>query len=409
MELTWPIAAIWIGMALLATLLSVRLGMSVALVEICVGFAGGNLLDLHSTVWIDFLAAVGSVLLTFLAGAEIDLAELRGKWKETLSIGLASFLAPFLGAMAYAYWVARWSLAASEIAGIALSTTSVAVVYAVMLERGYNATALGKVILAACFITDLGTVLALGLIFARYDWWLLAFVLVMAVALWTLPPATAWVFAKVGPRISEPETKFILVILFALGALATAAQSEAVLPAYLVGMVLAPQFLANRTLAQRMRVIAFSVLTRFYFLKAGSLVGFHAVLASAGLIGIFLVVKMATKFLGVWPLAHAFRFGRREATYTTLLMSTGLTFGTISALYGLSHELISQDQYAILVTAVILSAIVPTLIAERWFDPGAAPEEETFERRSTDRVRRGESENTQISFGSQQGGTPYVS
>ncbi len=397
MELTWQVAALWIGMALLASLLSVRLGMSVALVEICVGFAGGNLLDLHATAWIDFLAAVGSVLLTFLAGAEIDLAELRGKWKETLSIGLASFLAPFFGAMAYAYWVAGWSLAASEIAGIALSTTSVAVVYAVMLERGYNATALGKVILAACFITDLGTVLALGLIFARYDWWLLAFVLVMAVALWTLPPATAWFFAQVGPRISEPETKFILVILSALGALATAAQSEAVLPAYLVGMVLAPQFLANRTLAQRMRVIAFAVLTPFYFLKAGSLVGFHAVLGSAGLIGIFLVVKMATKFLGVWPLAHAFRFGRREATYTTLLMSTGLTFGTISALYGLSHELITQDQYAVLVTTVILSAIVPTLIAERWFDPGAVPEEETVDRRATKRERVDEPEPAQIS------------
>ncbi|HXF93973.1 MAG TPA: cation:proton antiporter [Nitrospiraceae bacterium] len=386
MEVTWQVAAIWIGMALVATLLSVRLGMSVALVEICVGIAGGNLLELHSTVWIDFLAAVGSVLLTFLAGAEIDLVVLRVRWKETISIGLASFLAPFLGAMAYAHWVAGWSLAASEIAGIALSTTSVAVVYAVMLERGYNATALGKVILAACFVTDLGTVLALGLIFARYDWWLLAFVLVMGVALWTLPPATAWFFAMVGPRISEPETKYILVILFALGALATTAQSEAVLPAYLVGMVLAPQFLANRTLAQRMRVIAFSLLTPFYFLKAGSLVGLRAVLASAGLIGIFLVVKMAAKFVGVWPLAHAFRFGRREATYTTLLMSTGLTFGTISALYGLSHELITQDQYAVLVTAVILSAIVPTLIAERWFDPGGAPQEEALDRRATERV-----------------------
>lgn len=390
MEMTWPIAALWIGMALLATLLSARLGMSVALVEICVGFGGGNLLDLHATAWIDFLAAVGSVLLTFLAGAEIDLAALRGKWKETLSIGVSSFLAPFLGAMAYAYWVAGWSLAAAQITGIALSTTSVAVVYAVMVERGYNATALGKVILAACFVTDLGTVLALGLIFARYDWWLLAFVLVMAVGLWVLPSATAWFFEKVGPRISEPETKYILLVLFALGALATAAQSEAVLPAYLVGMVLAPQFMANRTLAQRMRVVAFSVLTPFYFLKAGSLVGFRAVLESAGLIGIFLVVKMATKFLGVWPLAHAFRFGQREATYTTLLMSTGLTFGTISALYGLSHDIITQSQYAVLVTTVILSAIVPTLIAERWFEPGAAPQEEKFDRRASDRVGGGE-------------------
>jgi Kef-type K+ transport system membrane component KefB len=385
MDQIWTVAALWIGMALLATLISIRLGISVALIEICLGVAGGNLLDMHATVWINFLASAGSVLLTFLAGAEIDLAVLRLKWKETLTIGSLSFFAPFLGAMAYAYYVAGWSVSASEIAGIALSTTSVAVVYAVMLERGYNNTELGKIILAACFITDLGTVLALGLLFARYDWWLLAFGFVMVVTLWKLRPLTTWFFAKVGPRISEPETKFILVILFALGALATAAQSEAVLPAYLVGMVLAPVFLANRTLAQRMRVIAFSVLTPFYFLKAGSLVSLNAVLASAVLIGIFLAVKIAAKFLGVWPFAIAFRFGQRNAMYTTLLMSTGLTFGTISALYGLSHELISQDQYAILVTVVILSAVVPTVIAERWFDPGGSPVEEALAQRATDR------------------------
>lgn len=386
MEQIWSVAALWIGMALLASLISIRLGLSVALIEICLGVAGGNLLDMQATVWINFLASAGSVLLTFLAGAEIDLGVLRIKWKETLTIGALSFCAPFLGAMAYAYYVAGWSLPASEIAGIALSTTSVAVVYAVMLERGYNNTELGKIILAACFITDLGTVLALGLIFARYDWWLLAFGLVMAVTLWKLRPLTTWFFAKVGPRISEPETKFILVILFALGALATAAQSEAVLPAYLVGMVLAPVFLAHRTLAQRMRVITFSVLTPFYFLKAGSLVNMNAVLASTALIGMFLAVKLAAKFLGVWPFAIAFRFGQRNAMYTTLLMSTGLTFGTISALYGLSHELISQDQYTILVTAVILSAVVPTVIAERWFDPGGAPVEEALSQRATDRV-----------------------
>jgi Kef-type K+ transport system membrane component KefB len=228
------------------------------------------------------------------------------------------------------------------------------------------------------------------------------------VTLWKLPPITAWFFAAVGPRISEPETKYILVILFALGALATAAQSEAVLPAYLIGMVLAPQFLDNRTLAHRMRVIAFSILTPFYFLKAGSLVSLKTVLASAVLIAVFLVVKMAAKFLGVWPLAHAFRFGRREAAYTTLLMSTGLTFGTISALYGLSHDLISQDQYAVLVAAVILSAVVPTLIAERWFDPGGVPKEEALDRRATDRKPAVELNERQSRLVQSQGGTSHV-
>lgn len=376
MNATWELAAIWMGLALLATLVSVRIGVSVALIEICVGIVGGNLLDLRPTAWIDFLAAVGSVLLTFLAGAEIDLESVRTKWKMTLGIGLASFLAPFLAAMAAAYWLADWSIPASQLAGIALSTTSVAVVYAVMLERGYNATELGKIILAACFITDLGTVVALGLLFAEYDWRLLGFVAVLAVALWILPSATGRFFSHTGSRISEPETKFILVILFGLGALATAARSEAVLPAYLVGMVLAPLFLANRTLAHRMRVIAFAVLTPFYFLKAGALVSLDAVMAGAALIVAFLLVKVAAKFAGVWPLARGFQFGRREAMYTTLLMSTGLTFGTISALYGLSHELIDEDQYAVLVATVILSAIVPTVIAERWYDPGDMPQEE---------------------------------
>lgn len=385
-EPLWIPAAIWIGMALLASLISIRIGVSVALMEICVGIAGGNLFALQPTSWITFLATVGSILLTFLAGAEVDLDVLKVKWKETLGIGAISFLAPFLGAMGFAHLLAGWSLEASEIAGIALSTTSVAVVYAVMVERGYNATELGKVILAACFVTDLGTVLALGMLFARYDWWLLGFVAITAATLWKLPALTAWFFEKVGARISEPETKFILVILFGLGGLATAAQSEAVLPAYLVGMVLAPIFLANRTLAQRMRVIAFSILTPFYFLKAGALVSLRAVIASAALIAIFLAVKMGAKFVGVWPLAHAFRFGRREAMYTTLLMSTGLTFGTISALYGLSHDLITPEQYTILVTAVILSAIVPTFIAERWFDPGAEPPEEELNGGATDRA-----------------------
>ncbi|MGH7231084.1 MAG: cation:proton antiporter [Nitrospiraceae bacterium] len=405
MDAIWLEAAIWIGMALLATLISVRIGVSVALVEICVGMGVGNMFGLRTTAWIDFLAAVGSVLLTFLAGAEIDLEVVRRKWKETVSIGVASFLGPFLGAMAYAYWVAGWSLPESHIAGIALSTTSVAVVYAVMIERGYASTELGKVILAACFITDLGTVLALGLIFARYDWRLLVFVMATALVLWKLPSVTTWFFSKVGPRISEPETKFILVILFALAALATTAQSEAVLPAYLVGMVLAPIFLSNRTLAQRMRVIAFSILTPFYFLKAGALINLKAVLTSAVLIGILLAVKILTKFVGVWPLAYGFRFGRREAMYTTLLMSTGLTFGSISALYGLTHGVITQDQYTILVTVVILSAIVPTMIAERWFDPGGIPPEEALARRATDLT---EGAGTRESLPTPQGGPPHV-
>jgi Kef-type K+ transport system membrane component KefB len=299
-----------------------------------------------------------------------------------MTIGIRGFLAPYLGVLAYAHWEIGWPWAQAQIAGISLSTTSVAVVYAVMIETGFNKTEIGKIILAACFINDLGTVFALGIVFAHYDVWLLLFGAITAVVLVVLALHAPQMFRSIGQRVSEPQTKFVALILLALGGLASIAGSEAVLPAYLVGMALAPTFLAEHELPHRMRIIAFSILTPFYFLKAGSLVGAHAVAASIGLIAIFLAIKMATKFVGILPLTAYHEFDRREGMYTTLLMSTGLTFGSISALFGLTNKIIDQTQYTILVTAVIGSAIVPTLIAQTWFQPdfkAIAEEPETIE------------------------------
>jgi Kef-type K+ transport system membrane component KefB len=369
----WLVASAWMALALVASLISIRVGISVALIEILIGILAGNFLGIHTTPWIDFLATFGSGLLTFLAGAEIDPDSLRRHLKPAAAIGGVSFLAPFLGAAAFAYWVGGWDRQASWIAGIALSTTSVAVVYAVLLETGLNRTEIGKLILAACFITDFGTVLALGVLFANFNAWLLLFVAVTAAVLWQLPRLTRLVIARVGHRVSEPEVKFIFLVLFLLGGLAKLAQSEAVLPAYLVGLVIAGVFVRDRVLMERMRAIAFTMLTPFYFLKAGLYVSLPVVVTGALLITSFFLVKVGTKVIGVWPLTRVFRFGTREGAYTTLLMSTGLTFGTISALFGLTNHIIDQSQYTILVTTVIASAVIPTLVAQRYFEPRVTP------------------------------------
>jgi len=371
-EQVWYTAAAWIGLALLASLISIRVGLSVALVEIFLGFVAGNCGAYFGTpifqpnAWINFLAGFAAVVLTFLAGAEIEPEAFRRQFKSTLAIGVVSFVFPFLGAMAYTYYV---NLQAAQIAGIALSTTSMAVVYAVMVETGLNATELGKLILAACFITDLGTVLALGLIFANYDYWLLIFAAVTAVALWRLPALSRYVFARWGGRVSEPEIKFIFLVLCVLGALAVTARSEAVLPAYLFGMVVAGLFVQDKVLIHRMRSIVFALLTPFFFLKAGTLVSLPALMASFALLVILFWVKVVAKIVGVWPVCRAFKIPLRESNYTTLLMSTGLTFGSISALFGYNYGYISQAQYSILVTVVIASAVIPTLIAQVWFQP----------------------------------------
>jgi len=373
----WTLAALWLGLALVATLVSIWLRVATALSEIVVGtiaqliigaLVGTAALGADET-WIKFLSGTGAIVLTFLAGAELDPAVFRRKWKEATAVGLISFFAPFFGCAAAAHWLLGWSPAASWLAGIAMSTTSVAVVYAVMIEFGFNTTDYGKTVLAACFITDLGTVVALGLIFAPFTLKTLLFVGTLGAMAFLLPWLTPRFFRRFGGRPSELEAKYLLLCLFGFGALASWADSEAVLPAYLMGMVLAGTVGKDHVLVRRLRTLTFGLLTPFYFIRAGSFVSLPALIAAPGAFVLLLVVKVLTKITGVYPVTRAFRSPRQEGMYTTLLMSTGLTFGTISSLFGLAHGIVDQAQYSALVAAVIGSAVMPTLVANAWFMP----------------------------------------
>ena len=373
----YALAALWLGLALAATLLSIWLRIATAMSEIVIGMVaqlalgaliGGAVLGTDQS-WIKFLASTGAILLTFLAGAELDPAVLRAQWKETMSVGLIAFFAPFLGCAAAAYWFLHWSVDASWLAGIALSTTSVAVVYAVMLEFGLNKTNYGKAVLAACFVNDLATVVALGLMFSPFTYRTLIFLGTSVAVFFVLPWLTPRFFQRFGNRPSEMEAKFLLLCLFGLGALAAWADSEAVLPAYVMGMVLAGTVGKDHALVRRLRTVTFGLLTPFYFIRAGSFVSVPALIAAPVAFFILLAAKMATKFVGVYPITRLFASPRREGIYTTLLMSTGLTFGSISALFGLTHGIVTQAQYSFLIAAVIGSAVVPTLIANAFFLP----------------------------------------
>ena len=373
----WALAASWLALALLASLLSIWFRISTALSEIVVGtiaqliigaVVGHAILGTDES-WIKFLSGLGAIVLTFLAGAELDPAVFKLKWREAASVGLVSFFCPFVGCAAAAYYILGWEWMPSLLAGVAMSTTSVAVVYAVMLEFGFNRTEYGKTVLAACFVTDLGTVVALGLIFAPFTFKTLIFLVVGVAVFLILPWLTPRFFRLYGNRPSELETKFLLLCLLGMGALAGWADSEAVLPAYLIGMVLAGTVGKDHVLVRRLRTLTFGLLTPFYFIRAGSFVSIPSLVAAPTAFLFFLVVKIATKIAGVYPVTKRFGAPDREAMYTTLLMSTGLTFGTISSLFGLSHGIINQAQYSALVAAVIGSAVVPTLIANAFYLP----------------------------------------
>lgn len=377
MDQVWFVAALWLLLALLAVLIANWLKISTALSEIVVGtvaqLAIGALFGSAAlgakAPWITFLAGTGAIVLTFLAGAELDPIVFRAKWKESGAVGLVGFVGPFLGAAMVAHYILGWGWRPSWLAGVALSTTSVAVVYAVMLELGFNQTTYGKAILAACFINDLGTVLALGLIFSPFTVKTLVFVAVCLVSFLILPFVTQWFFDRYGGRVSELETKYLLFLLFGLGGVAVWSGSEAVLPAYIIGMVLAGTVGKDHLLIRRLRTLTFGLLTPFYFIRAGSFVSVPVLIAAPMVFVVLFFAKMVSKVAGLLPTVRAFGYSGHDGIYYTLMMSTGLTFGTISALFGLNHGIIDQSQYSHLVATVIGSAVIPTAIANARFMP----------------------------------------
>ncbi len=361
-----------VGLLILgSSLISLRFGISVAIVEILLGGIAGAF-GLESQAWMVYFAKFGGVLLTFLAGTEIDTVLFKERFSASFQIGIMSFLFPFVGVAAFCSYVAGWDLDASLVAGVALSTTSLAVVYSVLVESGLAKSAVGKMLMAATFITDMGTVLALSILFAKPTIFTLIFIVASLVIIVLATRYSHVVFGhpRLQNKVIEPEIKYVFVLLLAFMYFATLGDGHAVLPAFVLGLLMSRHFGESaqaKILRNRLRTVTYAVITPIFFIVGGLNVSLKLVWTSIGIFCILLLLKLAAKFLGVYFLAK--RHMPSGSMYTTLLMSTGLTFGTVSSAYGLSSGLIDQGQYSVLVGVVVASAIIPTFVAQRWFAP----------------------------------------
>ena len=211
--------------------------------------------------------------------------------------------------------------------------------------------------------------IALGLIFAPFTWKTAVFVGACVLVIGSLPWLTLWLINSYGNRTAAIRTKWILLVLFGLGALAIWSGSEAVLPAYLAGMVLAETIGRDHFYVRRLRTMTLGFLAPFYFIRAGALASIPAIVSAPAAFLLLFGGKAVSKILGLVPVVGIFRSHAKERWYYTLMMSTGLTFGTISAMYGYNHGIVDQTQYSLLVAAVIASAVIPTMIANALFMP----------------------------------------
>src|SRR5579864_1164491 len=364
------LAALLMGTVLLASTISVEIGLSVALIELLAGVIVGNAAHADVPSWLAFIGSFAGIVLTFQAGAEVDVPQFRREWRASVSIGLVSFFAPFATVSLVAYYGLDWSRRQAEIGGLALSTTSLAVVYAVLVETGLNRELVGKRLMSATFVTDIATVSGLTVLFLKPTVWMVPFSLASVVLIFGLPRASRTFFPRYGNRVIEPEIKLVFACLFLLMWLGSRANSQAALPAFILGLAMSRFYASHRMEQDRMRVVSFAFLTPFFFLKGGMNVSTSALWANLGVLGVLFAAKMGPKLFCIYPLAR--RFTSPHATFTTLLMSTGLTFGTITSLYGLSAHIIDRTQFSLLIAVVVLSAVVPTAIAQRFYQPRSA-------------------------------------
>jgi Kef-type K+ transport system membrane component KefB len=362
------LAALLAGTILLASMISVEIALAVALIELLAGVIVGNAFSVDIPSWLAFIGTFAGVVLTFQAGAEVDVPQFRREWRPSVAIGFASFFAPFAVVSLVAYFWLGWNHRQAEIGGLALSTTSLAVVYAVLVETGLNRELVGKRLMSATFVTDIATVIGLTVLFVKPTIWIAPFVAVSILLIAGLPKVSPWFFRRYGDRVIEPEIKLVFASLFLLMWLGGRAHSQAVLPAFVLGLAMSRHFAEHRLEQERLRVVAFAFLTPFFFLKGGMNVSLGALWSNLGILGLLFAGKMVPKLAGVYPLAR--RYSAPHAVFTTLLMSTGLTFGTITSLYGLNAGIIDRTKFSLLITVVVLSAIVPTAIAQRWYAPG---------------------------------------
>ena len=355
-----------------ASMFSLRFGISVVILEIIFGILIGNYLGFVEQPWMTYLASFGGVLLTFLAGAEVDLKTVQGHLKESLIVGFASFIFPFIVVLVFCSSFLGWTWGASLIAALALSTTSIVVIYSVLLESGQVHSRLGKMLLASTFVAGLCTTAALNLLFTHMDlkslvfWVASALIILLTVAL----SGPLFNHPAIRNKVIRPEIKYVFLVLFALMALASWGGGHAILPAYVLGVLLSSHFIEGsptQIVRDHLRTVAYAVITPFFFILAGLKVSLPLVAASFGLFITLFLLKQAAKFVGLYFVVKKYFPG--SFAFVTLLLSTGLTLGVISSMYGFQAGLIDQTQFSVLMAIVILSAVIPVIIAQKWFQP----------------------------------------
>ena len=349
------------ALVLIAALLGYRFGIAVAIFEIAAGAIAGNLLGFQVSPWLQTFADFGSLLLIFIAGSDIDIETMVRKFKPVGLIGGISFLAPFLIVLSFGLFVQQWDAPRALLIGIASSTTSVAVTYPVLRDSGLLKRDLGKILLLVAFVPDFLVTLALFVFFSEIGVQTLAIILLLALAIFVLRFVSGRVFRRVGETSSEIKLRFIFFVLFALAFISERGNLHASLAVFILGILVSELMKEQEETDKRLRAVAFSIFVPAFYFKAGLLFSFSAVVQNLLTIIVLLTLAFGAKFIGVYLVGKPYL--KEHTRYGAILMNARLTFGTIAATYGVTHGIINQQYFSILISMIILASAVALILS----------------------------------------------
>jgi glutathione-regulated potassium-efflux system ancillary protein KefC len=350
--------------AVVAGTVGIKTRISSSIFEVGAGILIANILGIGIAPWLDFLGTFGGLILTFLAGAEVDLILLRKQARQSIIMGTMAFISPLIGIILVLTVFTDWSLNARVAGALALTTTSVAVVYAVLSEYELIKAPAARNIIAVTFVNDILTLIGINFVQTSFDFFTVLFVLTLAALTPVIPKLIRRVVSGFGKRAVEVELRFVLAILLGISFFADKARLHSVFGAFVLGLVFSNSIQENHDILSKTKTVTFALLAPAFFIKAGMLIYVPAVAINFLLVLLLLATKLMSKFAGVYILCR--RWIPEAPVFSTMLFSTGLTVGTIVATLGQQLGYLSSGQFSVIVSAVIMSAVVPTLIAKRF-------------------------------------------
>lgn len=332
--------------------------MSAPIFEIVAGILGVNLFNLVDIPWIDFIANFGILGLMFFAGLEIDREDLRMNVGKSLVLGFSAYFIPFTSILAVSI-IFGFTLKSSALIALSLSTTSLALVYPILKERGMLDEE-GNLLLASAMIIDVLSMLTLAAVFIIFDPLTILFLLITLIFMYHAPRISEWFFSRYGGNIVEMEFRFMLLVLLSLAFFSERiGVSEAVL-AFVMGMLFSELMEEHDALVEKLRGLVFGFMAPVFFFKTGSLMRFEYLnIFVLALTLLFLLIAFYTKYLSIRLVLPKIGIKDRNLIKLAgLLFNFRLTFGVVAALFGLKENILTQELYGMIITVIITSSII---------------------------------------------------